>query len=279
MKKSTFYYHCLALLALFVGYQAVSTAVAMLVAPPTDDGTLFFDPVTVGYCATIGGMAAVALLVVFGLVRRRAGLDATAVPAPLTPMTYVRSLGGALLVALGLSLLLTPLDLPDGGSEELFLAMSESPLCLLLFVIIGPFVEEVFFREGLARHLLLVGRRPWGAALLSAVIFGLIHGNWAQGINATALGFVLGLLYFRSGNIRLSLLFHILNNAIAVGFLLRPDIDDALQALPTPTLVGSGSVLLLAGSLWLWRSCRVLALCRPKLREALTGGAYRWWRR
>ena len=84
--------------------------------------------------------------------------------------------------------------------------------------VLVPIAEEMVFRGAILRTLLnLCGHRwRWGAIVLSALLFGLAHGNMAQLLNATLLGCLLGWLYYRSGSIAPGIVFHIVNNSVAV---------------------------------------------------------------
>lgn len=84
--------------------------------------------------------------------------------------------------------------------------------------VLVPIAEEMVFRGAILRTLLnLCGHRwRWGAIVLSALLFGLAHGNMAQLLNATLLGWLLGWLYYRSGSIAPGIVFHMVNNSVAV---------------------------------------------------------------
>ena len=84
--------------------------------------------------------------------------------------------------------------------------------------VLVPIAEEMVFRGAILRTLLnLCGHRwRWGAIVLSALLFGLAHGNMAQMLNATLMGCLLGWLYYRSGSIAPGIVFHIVNNSVAV---------------------------------------------------------------
>ncbi len=100
---------------------------------------------------------------------------------------------------------------------------------LLLYGLLYPLLEEVIFR-GIFFALL---RRwiPWvAAALISAVLFGIYHGNIVQGIYAACVGFLLAYLYERLGSFWFPFLGHcsanlvvycISNSAAAVNALFR----------------------------------------------------------
>ena len=80
----------------------------------------------------------------------------------------------------------------------------------LFAVIIAPIMEELIFRKLLIDRIIVFGDGP--AILLSAVIFGLIHGNITQCVYAFLVGWVLGYVYVRTGRITASILLHMLMN-------------------------------------------------------------------
>ncbi|MDX6609294.1 MAG: protease family protein [Solirubrobacterales bacterium] len=91
------------------------------------------------------------------------------------------------------------------------------PVQILLIVIAAPISEEVCFRGMLFGGL----RERWPrvfAALVSALIFGGLHAF--TGLSAVppliAFGFILALLYERTGSIIPGILLHMLNNSVAL---------------------------------------------------------------
>lgn len=70
-------------------------------------------------------------------------------------------------------------------------------------------------------------KRMWAAALVTAVVFGLVHmgnvgagaallGAGLQSVNALCLGLFMAAIYLRSGNILLTMMFHTLHDVIAL---------------------------------------------------------------
>lgn len=93
------------------------------------------------------------------------------------------------------------------------------PVGLLLAVaVIGalaPVGEELFFRGFMLTRL----RRVWStgpAILVTALAFGLMHGEWAHGILATGIGVYLGLVAERSGSVIPAVICHVANNTVSV---------------------------------------------------------------
>jgi membrane protease YdiL (CAAX protease family) len=101
--------------------------------------------------------------------------------------------------------------------EDIAEGFGAVPIQILLIVIAAPISEEVCFRGmlfgGLRERLPRVG-----AALLSGAIFGALHA--LTGVSAVppliAFGFILALLYEKTGSIVPGILLHMLNNAVAL---------------------------------------------------------------
>jgi sodium transport system permease protein len=99
--------------------------------------------------------------------------------------------------------------------------MSRTPglgTSIVIFALIPAICEEFAFR-GFILSGLEHGRRTRSAILLSALMFGFLHvllSLFQQLFNATVLGIVLGLLAVRSRSIIPGIVFHFLNNALAV---------------------------------------------------------------
>jgi membrane protease YdiL (CAAX protease family) len=120
--------------------------------------------------------------------------------------------------ASSIAILTEKVELPQ-AMQEMSLAMSNDFCGLLAIVLIGPVTEELLFREAIAGEMLRRGASPWTAIIVSALAFGTIHLNLAQGIYAFPIGILLGIIYYKTGGIVLTSLFHILNNGINAALL------------------------------------------------------------
>ena len=107
------------------------------------------------------------------------------------------------------------IDLPNLMEEE-FTNMSNSLVGALSIGLIGPVIEEFIFREGVEGYMLRNGVNKWVAISASALVFGIIHLNPAQVPFAAAMGFLLGIIYYKTGNIVITSILHIVNNSVAV---------------------------------------------------------------
>lgn len=104
------------------------------------------------------------------------------------------------------------LDLTD-TNQELFISMSHNIFGVISIAIAVPILEELLFRGAIEGHLLRKGWSPKRAIIVSALIFGLIHGNPAQIPFAFLIGLLFGWLYYRTGSIIPGIAGHIINNS------------------------------------------------------------------
>lgn len=89
--------------------------------------------------------------------------------------------------------------------------VGSSVLPRVLYVgILAPIFEELIFRKLLIDHLLPRGK--FFAIIVSALSFGLFHGNLNQFFFATLLGLVFGYVYVKTGKIYYSMGFHFIIN-------------------------------------------------------------------
>ncbi|MCR4791564.1 MAG: CPBP family intramembrane metalloprotease [Lachnospiraceae bacterium] len=88
----------------------------------------------------------------------------------------------------------------------------EMAVNIVVMVFIGPVIEELLFRKLLCDRLRIYGE--FTAVLISGLMFGLFHGNVTQGIYATLFGFALAFIYLKSGNIYITIGYHMAVNFI-----------------------------------------------------------------
>ena len=179
---------------------------------------------------------------------------------PVSAVGWGMALVGFVVLSLGTSLMLSPVGMDDRGMQKIFEGMKDSGTCLFLMAVAGPVFEEIVFREGVLRQLVHSRRRNdptsggltllW-AIVVSALCFALVHGNLQQAVPAFILGLALGLCYCRTGNIVMCSVLHVVNNSMAVGLMFLPQVNDAMENLPTSLSVGLGSLCVVVGALML----------------------------
>ncbi len=113
------------------------------------------------------------------------------------------------------------------------------------------FAEEYLFRGVVFAHLRPFGK--WQAVLVSAMTFALMHQNVAQLFYTFVCGIVLALMYEWTGSIWCSIIFHLLNNELAVlsEVLLYGTYTETTSLILTVwdiaiMIIGAGCVVILA---------------------------------
>lgn len=112
---------------------------------------------------------------------------------------------------------------------NMFIKIMNHELGYFALGIIGPVAEEIVFRGAILYSLLKLfdKRMHWLPIIISALLFGIAHGNMAQMVNATLTGLLLGWMYYHTGSIVPGVVFHWMNNTIAyVLFKLMPGTAD-----------------------------------------------------
>ncbi|MCS5423213.1 CPBP family intramembrane glutamic endopeptidase, partial [Psychrilyobacter sp. S5] len=81
-------------------------------------------------------------------------------------------------------------------------------------VITAPIFEE-FLMRGIILAGLLNRYSPRKAIIISSLIFGIYHFNIVQSVNATLIGLVLGIIYYKTNSLILCIALHMTNNIFA----------------------------------------------------------------
>lgn len=134
-------------------------------------------------------------------------------------------------------------DLPD-EMGEIFAMMSGSVVGALSIAVFGPIAEEYVFRECCIGYMVRHGVKPWVAIISSAVVFGLVHGNPVQIPFAMVVGVVLGMVYYKTGNIVVSSMLHIINNSVSV--IMYAHYGSEAEEMTMESLFGGSTALVIA---------------------------------
>ena len=127
--------------------------------------------------------------------------------------------------------LIEVIDIPD-LYESLFLQLKNNPWGIMAVAVVAPVFEEILFRGAIEGHLLKTGRHPAFAIILSALLFGVVHGNPAQIPFAFVLGLVMGWLFYATGSLLPSMLLHFINNMSSVVLgLLFPQTSGSMEEM------------------------------------------------
>jgi membrane protease YdiL (CAAX protease family) len=160
------------------------------------------------------------LLVPLAIALRRGAPTLREAARRLGLRAFPASAGRWMLAAIGAYLLLATVYVALVGEpkqKDIAEGFGSVPIQVLLIVVAAPISEEVCFRgmlfgglrERLPRLL---------AALVSALVFGALHAT--TGVSAVppliGFGFILALLYEKTGSIMPGIMLHMLNNAVAL---------------------------------------------------------------
>ena len=105
----------------------------------------------------------------------------------------------------------------DENTQQIITSMMKEPWGYVAVGILAPLAEEVVFRGAILRTLLgiMSKKNHWVAIMISAAIFGAVHCNQAQFINALLMGLLLGWMYYRTQSLVPGILLHWVNNTMA----------------------------------------------------------------
>ncbi len=105
----------------------------------------------------------------------------------------------------------------DADTERVFEGLMKEPWGYVAIGILAPLAEEIVFRGAILRTLLgmMSKKNHWVAIMISAALFGVVHGNLAQFVNALLMGLLLGWMYYRTKSLVPGILMHWVNNTMA----------------------------------------------------------------
>ena len=128
---------------------------------------------------------------------------------------------------------------------------------LLLIAIIPAIAEEFFFRGAIQRIMIKLVHKVWLGILITAVFFSLVHGEMFGFFPRVALGLVLGLLYYFSGNLWYPIIVHMVNNGfqVVLVFLYQHHYItmDITEDSPVPVGFGILSIVLVIGLFFVYK--------------------------
>lgn len=127
------------------------------------------------------------------------------------------------------------------GYEALIEPMLEgNEIVFVMVVLLAPVLEELIFRIGIMK----IGEKflPFYAAnIIQALLFGIYHGNYVQGVYAFILGMMLGYVLHRTGLIYASIVVHMTINMTGV---VMQDIPLFYEQSPLIPFIGITSIII-----------------------------------
>ena len=207
-------------LAVFVAIQFAVNAIAAFVCQ-----THSFTPMVTIVSDIISSVLTIALFA----WRRWAPVSGNYInQRPWFTLFWVVCLAGGVAIPLSFAIEEAGLTMPDSYTQ-LFKGIMQHDLGYVAVGVLAPIAEEMLFRGAVLRRLLDVmdKRLTWVAIVVTSLLFAVVHGNMAQGVNAFVLGLLLGWMYVRTRSIVPGVAFHLTNNTIAfMSYRLFPDSTD-----------------------------------------------------
>lgn len=153
--------------------------------------------------------------ILFVVLRRRKFAKGNAIHLGFRQVNVPIMLWGIVLL-LASSVVIEPLLalFPPEGYDAVTDVLGRGVWSILSVVVCAPILEEILFR-GLVFESCRERFGGGAAVLISALLFGLIHGVPVQVINAFVVGIILGYIYLRIRSLINVILLHAINNALA----------------------------------------------------------------
>lgn len=118
------------------------------------------------------------------------------------------------------------------------------PIGLFLYGIVSPIAEEIVFR-GILYNRMKKALPVTGALMLSALLFGLYHGNVVQALYGFLMGMLIAYVYEKCGSFGYAFLFHAIANAAVYIITGNQVLYECFITLPGGVVCGGVSVVLL----------------------------------
>lgn len=176
---------------------------------------------------------------------------------PNAPAVILSAMGVIVLFAYINSIMVSFIDFSAVFQDEPL----DSPIKILLgfisIAIVPALAEEFLFRGCVLSNLLPYGKT--GAIVFSALLFSLMHGNFAQFLYTFAAGLVLGIVYVETGSIWTPTFIHLFNNFYSLIQQIVYERSGESERIGTILTVGDFTLMILGAALGGW-----LLYCRIK---------------
>lgn len=139
---------------------------------------------------------------------------------------------------------------------------------LFMLAILPAMFEETLFRGGLQNLLSRWFKMPILSIFITALIFSFVHASYLGFLSRVALGFALGWMYYRTGNLWLSIIGHAANNTFAVTMMYvmhirHPNMDISQADIPMPMWAGLISLAVVYGLFLLFEKLSAYQIFKP----------------
>jgi uncharacterized protein len=211
-----------AIVLILIWFLATILSVVVIIIP--------FFKITDGFGLFLAYSASMALAAIAGfMIRQNWKLPVRTFPFQIILLSAV--------IIVSAQIVLEPLEnlfpVPD-MLVNMVKGIKEQPYAYFFMIVIAaPILEEILFR-GIILDGFLKNYTPAQAILVSSFMFGLIHGNFPQGISAFILGCLIAWLYWKTNSILPCMILHAINNGLAFVITLKitpPEMNKSLSKL------------------------------------------------
>lgn len=141
-------------------------------------------------------------------------------------------------------------------------------ISIIMIGLLPAMFEETLFRGGVQNLFSRWFKMPVLAIIITSIIFSAVHGSYLGFLSRFALSFVLGWMYFRTGNIWLSITGHFVNNAVGVTALYltkKPgqNIDPSKMEDHFPLLLALAALAVVIGLFFLFEKISTKEIKQP----------------
>lgn len=168
-------------------------------------------PNSIGYVLILSSIAVIAIFVIIKYINLKESFKPNKTQWKLAPAILIASIAGILA-----SDIVNEMFHFEDLLSEMMQGMAENVAGMIAIAVVGPIAEEIAFRGVLMNKLREKGLGPWATILISAFVFGAVHGNPVQIPFAMVVGVILGIIYYKTESLILCCVLHIINNSYAV---------------------------------------------------------------
>jgi len=164
-----------------------------------------------------------------------------------------------------LGILMEKIEVSEWVVEAFDEMLIDPVIAFISICVIAPVFEEIVYRGIILEQLSKRYGSP-KSIMISGLIFGLIHANIHQGVNAFFIGLILGFIYIKTNSLLLCMFWHFSNNFLAflASMYASEAVSNAEPAFSILELV-FGIILFIAASKFFWNRESELELAKSDI--------------
>ena len=193
-------------------------------------------------CYLLPMVLAIIPIAVLTKIPARVAIPMRRVPARVTIPSVMFTLGCSVIGVLITSILMTVFQSAGLGYNVEMPPVPQTNVGIVMYLItisvLPAIFEELLFRGYMLQSLRRFG--DWFAVIISATVFALFHGNFAQLPNAFIIGLALGFIAVRTGSLIPGMILHFINNfvASALDIFVLSDVNEITEAIISLAYIG-----------------------------------------